>query len=99
VAALRAELPAWNVPLPAGGLSLWIELDAPISTALAGAAPAQGLRLGAGSRFGADATFERWIRLPFTLRPEQLVDAARRLAVLCAGSLAEQQPLRAQLVM
>ena len=29
VAALRAQLPEWRVTVPAGGLSLWVELDAP----------------------------------------------------------------------
>ena len=50
---------------PAGGLSLWVELDAPRTTALAAIADRYGLRLAAGPRFGVDGAFERFIRLPF----------------------------------
>ena len=66
-AALRAELPEWRFAVPAGGLSLWVELDAPRSTALAAIADRYGLRLAAGPRFGVDGAFERFLRLPFSL--------------------------------
>ena len=52
VAALRDHLPAWRFAVPNGGLSLWVELDAPRSTALAAVADRHGLRLAAGPRFG-----------------------------------------------
>ena len=45
---------------PAGGLCLWVELDAPRSTALAAIADRHGLRLAAGPRFGVDGAFERF---------------------------------------
>src|SRR5205814_5094235 len=45
VAALRTELPEWRFRVPAGGLSIWAELDAPISGALARAAEAYGGRV------------------------------------------------------
>ena len=67
--------------LPAGGLSLWVELDAPRSTALAAIADRYGLRLAAGPRFGVDGAFERFMRLPFSLPEPVLEDAASRLAV------------------
>src|SRR2546430_14544762 len=50
VAALRAELPEWRFRIPSGGLSLWVELDAPISGALARAAESYGVRLAASPR-------------------------------------------------
>src|SRR4051812_42659889 len=81
VAALRARLPEWNVVAPAGGLSLWVELDTPRSTALAAIADRYGLRLAAGPRFGVDGAFERFVRLPFSLPEPVLEDAAARLAV------------------
>ncbi|HEY6887859.1 MAG TPA: PLP-dependent aminotransferase family protein, partial [Solirubrobacter sp.] len=81
VAALSVQLPAWRVTPPAGGLSLWVELDAPRSTALAAVADRFGLRLAAGPRFGVDGAFERHIRLPFSLPEPVLEDAAARLAV------------------
>jgi DNA-binding transcriptional MocR family regulator len=78
--ALRARLPEWRFRVPAGGLSLWVELDAPISTALAHAAATRSVRLAPGPRFGLDGTLERYLRLPFTLPEEELVEAADRLA-------------------
>jgi DNA-binding transcriptional MocR family regulator len=81
IAALRTQLPEWRVTAPAGGLSLWVELDAPRSTALAAIADRYGLRLAAGPRFGVDGAFERFLRLPFSLPEPVLEDAAARLAV------------------
>jgi DNA-binding transcriptional MocR family regulator len=80
-AALRTTLPEWRFALPAGGLSLWIELDAPRSTALAAVADRHGLRLAAGPRFGVDGAFERFVRVPYALPTPVLEDAAGRLAV------------------
>jgi len=80
VAALATHLPDWRVTVPAGGLTLWAELDAPVSSALARSAEARGVRLAPGPRFGIDGTLERFLRLPFTLPPEQLADAAERIA-------------------
>jgi len=80
VAALRAELPEWRFRVPTGGLSVWVELDAPISGALARAAESYGVRLAAGPRFGVDGTMERFLRLPYTLPVDQLADAVKRIA-------------------
>jgi DNA-binding transcriptional MocR family regulator len=79
-AALRAELPAWRFRLPAGGVSLWVELDAPVATALARAAEDVGVRLTAGPQFGVDGTMERFVRVPYTLPAPDLVEVVRRLA-------------------
>ena len=80
-AALRSELPEWRFGLPAGGLSLWIELDAPHSSALAAVAGQHGVRVAAGPRFGLDGAFERFLRIPYTLGEAELADAVERLAV------------------
>ena len=80
-AALRERLPAWRFALPAGGLSLWVELDAPRSTALAAVADRHGVRLAAGPRFGVDGAFERFVRIPYSLPEPVLDEAAARLAV------------------
>ena len=77
------QLPGVALPLPAGGLSLWVELDAPRSTALAAIADRYGLRLAAGPRFGVDGAFERFVRLPYSLPgagPGGRRRAARRVA-------------------
>ena len=65
---------------PRGGVTLWVELDAPVSSALARAAERFGVRLAPGPRFGVDGTLERFLRLPFTLpgRPGRGGAAARR---------------------
>ena len=80
VSALATELPEWRLRVPAGGLSLWVELDAPISGALSRAAQSYGVRLAAGPRFGMDGTMERYLRLPYTLPAGQLTDAVKRIA-------------------
>jgi len=79
VEALRRELPAWQFKVPDGGVTLWAELDAPISSALARAGEAFGVRLAPGPRFGVDGTLERFLRLPFTLPPAELVEAVARI--------------------
>ncbi|MFD1078560.1 MocR-like transcription factor YczR [Longispora fulva] len=79
VAALRAECPEWRFTVPTGGMSMWVELDAPVSTALAAAAEQRGVRVAAGPRFGVDGLMERFVRLPYTLTESQLTDVVRRL--------------------
>ncbi|HEX5740229.1 MAG TPA: PLP-dependent aminotransferase family protein [Pilimelia sp.] len=80
VAAVRAHLPEWRCVVPGGGVTLWMELDGPISSALARAAERVGVRLAPGPRFGLDGTLERFLRLPYTLPPDDLADAVRRIA-------------------
>lgn len=76
---LAGHLPEWETARPAGGLSVWCRLPAPISTALTVIAPDFGIRLAAGPRFGIGGAFERYLRVPFTLPPEQLETAVRAL--------------------
>jgi DNA-binding transcriptional MocR family regulator len=78
--ALRSELPDWQFVTPAGGVTLWAELDAPMSSALSRAAESFGVRLAPGPRFGVDGTLERFLRLPFTLPSDVLVEAVSRIA-------------------
>lgn len=65
-AELRRRFPEWSVPDVQGGLSVWVNLGAPVSSQLALAARAEGLLIGAGPRFGLDGAFERFLRLPFS---------------------------------
>jgi DNA-binding transcriptional MocR family regulator len=92
VSALRAELPAWRFDVPRGGLCLWVELDAPRSTALAALADRHGVRLAAGPRFGVDGAFERHLRLPYALPADVLVDVVGRLALAWRGVTAGGVP-------
>jgi DNA-binding transcriptional MocR family regulator len=76
---IAGHLPGWQAERPDGGLSVWCRLPAPISTALTVTAPDFGIRLAAGPRFGVGGAFERYLRVPFTLPPEQLETAVRAL--------------------
>ncbi|GAA4716961.1 MocR-like transcription factor YczR [Phytohabitans rumicis] len=82
VVAMERELPEWRVTVPRGGVTLWVELDGPISSALSRAAEEVGVRLAPGPRFGVDGTLERFLRLPFTLPAADLEDAVKRLAAV-----------------
>lgn len=80
VAAVRRELPGWSFRVPDGGLSLWVRTDGVAGSALAAAAERQGVWLASGPRFGVDGVLERFVRLPFTQRPEVAEEAVRRVA-------------------
>ncbi|ODT95749.1 MAG: hypothetical protein ABS81_31400 [Pseudonocardia sp. SCN 72-86] len=76
-----AELfPTWTSTRPGGGLSLWLDLGAPVSSRLTSAARRHGVLLAAGPRFGIDGAFERNLRLPFTLRRDHMDTALDDLA-------------------
>ncbi|HEX4358144.1 MAG TPA: PLP-dependent aminotransferase family protein [Pseudonocardia sp.] len=77
---LASDFPGWQATLPAGGLSLWVDLGAPLSSALVAAASQHGVLLAAGPRFGLDGAFERYVRLPYTLPEPKLELAMERLA-------------------
>ena len=87
---IRGHLPDWEPERPAGGLSVWCRLPAPVSTALAVLAPDFGIRLAAGPRFGVGGAFEYYLRLPFTLPPEQLETAV--LALRAAQDRLDRSP-------
>ncbi len=95
VAALADELPSWRTTLPQGGLSLWAELPAPLSTPLTMLAAQVGVVVVPGSRFGVDGTLERFLRLPYALPADRLRDAVHRLAGVWAqldqGGVASRQ--------
>lgn len=79
--ALRTHLPQISFGMPRGGLSLWCELPPDVdATTVAVAAEGAGLLVAAGPRFAVVGGLDRWIRLPFVLPPEVMVDAVARLA-------------------
>jgi DNA-binding transcriptional MocR family regulator len=96
--ALAARLPRWRSALPAGGLFLWAELPAPISTNLALEAARHDLHITAGPRFAAAGVLERHLRLPFTLAPAQLERAVDILAGLVPGEVGIRPPARLEYV-
>ena len=79
-AAVSRALPEWRAPHAQGGVSLWIELDAPLSSALVMDVRSRGLLLSAGPRFSVDGGHDRHLRIPFTASPDDLVGAVDILA-------------------
>jgi DNA-binding transcriptional MocR family regulator len=80
LALLDEHLPEWRPDPGKGGMSLWVRLPAPMSSALSAAASRMGLEIPPGPRFGVDGTLERFIRVPYTLPDEQLTEAIELLA-------------------
>jgi DNA-binding transcriptional MocR family regulator len=80
VSALAQDLPQWRVPSTHGGVSLWIELDAALSSALVMDVRSRGVLLSAGPRFSIEGGHDRHLRMPFTAPPDDLVRATRELA-------------------
>jgi DNA-binding transcriptional MocR family regulator len=77
---VAAVFPTWRASRPAGGLSLWVDLGAPVSSRLTLAARRHDVLLAAGPRFGLDGAFERYLRLPYTVRSDRADLALDRLA-------------------
>jgi DNA-binding transcriptional MocR family regulator len=77
---LDRHLPDWEPGGGYGGMSLWVRLPAPMSTALSAAASRMGLELPAGPRFGVDGTLERFVRVPYALPEDELSAAIELLA-------------------
>ena len=80
IGSLRRHLPSWRHHSAAGGLCLWVELPEPMSTGLAVLAREHGVALTPGPRFGAGGLLERYLRLPFTVRPADLETAVSVIA-------------------
>jgi DNA-binding transcriptional MocR family regulator len=79
-AALDEHAPAWTYSCPHGGLFLWVELPSPAATSLSVRARERGVHFTPGPRFGAAGLLDRYLRLPFTLPPDQLRRAVEVLA-------------------
>jgi DNA-binding transcriptional MocR family regulator len=77
---LAELLPEWRMPEVPGGIAAWINIGLPISSQLAIAARNHGLVITAGSRFGVDGVFERFIRIPFSYPPEVIDRGIEALA-------------------
>jgi DNA-binding transcriptional MocR family regulator len=78
-AALTERLPDWRFTLPAGGMSLWARLPAPVATPLTEAAARRGVRIVPGPVFGVDGVLEDYVRLPYVLPVPVLREAVDRL--------------------
>jgi DNA-binding transcriptional MocR family regulator len=75
VAAIRGALPEWRFRVPAGGLSLWCELPGPgrgLGLALADEAERHGVIIAPGPVFAPDGGLDRFVRIPYTRRADEL---------------------------
>ena len=84
--------PDWRFSMPTGGLFIWAELPGAISTSLAVRAAEHGVQITPGPRFGQAGLLERYVRLPFTLAPEQLERAVAILARAVPGATSARPP-------
>jgi DNA-binding transcriptional MocR family regulator len=92
VASLRERFPPWRIPDVAGGLTVWANLGAPVSSRLTLAARANGLLVAAGPRFGVDGAFERFLRIPFSYSAEETDRAVDALAAAWSSLAGDPQP-------
>lgn len=97
VAQIQSHFPQWHLQVPDGGMSLWINTGDVSSSALALAARAEGLALVPGPRFGLEGAFERFLRIPFTYRHEELAAGVQALlrASRSVGTAPARMPLQA----
>jgi DNA-binding transcriptional MocR family regulator len=94
LAALADELPQWRSTTPAGGLSTWVQLDAPAATPLTHLLEQRGVLLTPGSRFAIEGTLERFLRIPFALPVADLQTAVQRIAATWAELDVDRYPRR-----
>ncbi|MDT5237019.1 MAG: hypothetical protein QOF47_3006 [Mycobacterium sp.] len=80
VSLLSQHIPEFQPGPGRGGMALWVQLPSPMSSALSAAASRLGLDLPSGPRFGVDGSLERFLRIPYTLPEDQLVEAVDLLA-------------------
>jgi DNA-binding transcriptional MocR family regulator len=82
-AALETEVarafPLWDIPHVDGGLAAWVNIGLPMSSQLSLAARNYGLLITAGPRFGIDGAFERFLRVPITVREGEMQRAVAAL--------------------
>lgn len=76
---LAASVPSWSMRAPEGGLSLWVDLGAPLAEPLAQIAARFGVTIATGVSASVEAAYDDHIRLCFD-RPEPvLLEGLRRL--------------------
>lgn len=78
--ALPSTLPGARWTVPAGGLSLWVQLAEPRSRELAAAARELDLLISPGPQFALQHGLDSFVRLPYKDPAEVVSEAMRRLA-------------------
>jgi DNA-binding transcriptional MocR family regulator len=93
VAAVSEQLPDWTFQVPTGGLSLWCELPGPgrgLGTAVADEAERHGVIVAPGPVFAPEGGLDRFLRIPWTRRVEELEQAVAGIAAAWAAVSARQ---------
>lgn len=80
--ALREHLPSWRFRLPAGGLTVWLQLPHGSATRLVAEAEQVGVHLAPGPVFSVEGGGGTWLRIPYAKPEEALVQAVQRIAQL-----------------
>jgi DNA-binding transcriptional MocR family regulator len=92
-AAVREALPDWTFRVPAGGLSLWCELPGPgrgLGIAVTDEAERNGVIVAPGPVFAPDGGLDRFVRIPYTRREDELEQAVAAIAEAWAVVRARQ---------
>nr|WP_295382898.1 PLP-dependent aminotransferase family protein [Pseudoxanthomonas sp.] len=80
VDALREHLPDWRFRVPAGGLTLWVQLPHGSATRLCAEMERNGIHLAPGPVFSVEGGTDGWLRIPYAKSEEELVRAVREVA-------------------
>jgi DNA-binding transcriptional MocR family regulator len=92
VAAVRERLPEWRFRVPGGGLSLWCELPGRgLGIALTDEAERHGVIVAPGPVFAPEGGLDRFVRIPYTRRVEELELAVAGIAEAWATVSARQR--------
>ncbi len=89
LAAVGQHLPDWSVERPGGGMTLWCELPAALSSALVPRAERHDVLIAAGPSFAPEGGLDRFVRLPYTQPAHVLTDAVARLGLAWRETLAD----------
>lgn len=94
VEALRTHLPDWEFRTPHGGVTLWVRMPEPVSSAVVLAAERHGLMLAPGGQFGVDQDLRNYLRLPYTAPADVLREGVARLALAYREATADPDRVR-----
>jgi DNA-binding transcriptional MocR family regulator len=89
LAAVGQHLPDWQVQRPGGGLNLWCQLPAALSSALVARAGHHDVLLAAGPSFAPEGGLDRFLRIPYSHPAHVLTDAIGRIADAWRETLAD----------
>ena len=76
---LRSQTPDWMFDEPRGGLSLWLKLPNTDTKLLAQVALRSGVAIAPGNLFSVDESHAEFVRLPFLLQADSLMEGVNRL--------------------